>query len=215
MAGKVTVTKPSVKYGSPFQAPPEPAAADCTRRREPDGQGQPEGSVACEAGSVMSPRFAVERDAGRRRVCWHRQPAPAPLTRGGRRSGRRDRKSVSPQSAIPLSSVEKSPKAMATAKRWKHYHQDSHRCPRCGVKKSSGDFYRDKSKSNGRRFICKACDLAKSKAYYNASRRVVHERRECVQCGMTFLPPTRRSKRCPTCASDGLSTARALERGAQ
>jgi uncharacterized protein (DUF983 family) len=45
-----------------------------------------------------------------------------------------------------------------------------HRCPRCGLDKPFNAFYRDASKTIGRRYICKACDLAKSRAYYQANR---------------------------------------------
>ncbi|HEX3198442.1 MAG TPA: hypothetical protein VHR39_12920 [Propionibacteriaceae bacterium] len=44
------------------------------------------------------------------------------------------------------------------------------RCPRCGVVQPVSAFYSDKSKSNGRRFICKACDLDRSKSYYERNR---------------------------------------------
>jgi len=59
---------------------------------------------------------------------------------------------------------------MVVSKRWKRYSEDSRRCPRCGEVKPIGAFYGDNSKSNGRGFICKACDLAKSRAYYQANR---------------------------------------------
>ena len=40
------------------------------------------------------------------------------------------------------------------------------RCPVCGVDKAPGDFYIDRSKASGLRSPCKACDLEKSRAYY-------------------------------------------------
>jgi len=43
-------------------------------------------------------------------------------------------------------------------------------CPSCGAVKPSSEFYADRSKSNGRRFVCKACDLERSKAYYREHR---------------------------------------------
>jgi hypothetical protein len=45
-----------------------------------------------------------------------------------------------------------------------------HICPRCRIPKPFEAFYRDATKSNGRRFICKACDLERSKAYYRSHR---------------------------------------------
>jgi hypothetical protein len=44
--------------------------------------------------------------------------------------------------------------------------QDTKTCPRCGTTKAVDAFYRDKSKSNGRRFICIPCDLAKARHWY-------------------------------------------------
>jgi hypothetical protein len=116
---------------------------------------------------------------------------------------------------------------MAVTKRWKRYSEDFHRCPRCGVTKPLTDFYADKGKSNGRRFICKACDNETARRYYQANResklakanaRNDRKRAEappkparaCLQCGADFVPRSSRSKRCPTCAADGLSTTRAL-----
>ena len=55
-------------------------------------------------------------------------------------------------------------------KRWTGRFEDNHRCPRCGEVKPINAFYGDKSKSIGRRFICRECDLAKSRAYYQANR---------------------------------------------
>jgi transcription elongation factor Elf1 len=46
----------------------------------------------------------------------------------------------------------------------------SHICPRCGDAQPVSAFYSDKSKSNGRRFICKSCGLERSRAYYRANR---------------------------------------------
>jgi hypothetical protein len=43
-------------------------------------------------------------------------------------------------------------------------------CPSCGIAKPLEAFYSDKSKSNGRRFICRACDLEHSRAYYRSHR---------------------------------------------
>ena len=43
-------------------------------------------------------------------------------------------------------------------------------CPRCCGAKPPSAFYSDKSKSNGRRFICRACDLERSRAYYRSHR---------------------------------------------
>jgi hypothetical protein len=45
-----------------------------------------------------------------------------------------------------------------------------HICPRCRISKPFEAFYRDPTKSNGRRFICKACDLERSGAYYRSHR---------------------------------------------
>jgi len=59
---------------------------------------------------------------------------------------------------------------MVVSKRWTRRFEDNHRCPRCGEVKPINAFYADESKSTGRRFICKACDLARSRAYYQASR---------------------------------------------
>ena len=59
---------------------------------------------------------------------------------------------------------------MVVTKRWDRHYDDTHRCPRCGEVKPVHAFYRDASKSNGRRFICKACDPARSRAYYQANR---------------------------------------------
>jgi hypothetical protein len=42
------------------------------------------------------------------------------------------------------------------------------RCPRCGETKPLDAFYGDKSKSDGRRSICKRCDLERSRTYYGA-----------------------------------------------
>jgi hypothetical protein len=41
---------------------------------------------------------------------------------------------------------------------------------RRGVAQSVSAFYADKSKSNGLRFVCKACDLERSRAYYGSHR---------------------------------------------
>jgi transposase-like protein len=43
-------------------------------------------------------------------------------------------------------------------------------CPRCGVAKPFSAFYADKSKSNGRRFICRDCDRERARAYYRSHR---------------------------------------------
>lgn len=51
-----------------------------------------------------------------------------------------------------------------------HSPEVQHVCPRCGVAKPLSEFYSDKSKSNGRRFICRACDLERSRAYYRKHR---------------------------------------------
>jgi predicted RNA-binding Zn-ribbon protein involved in translation (DUF1610 family) len=106
---------------------------------------------------------------------------------------------------------------------------ETYRCTECGLNRPVQDFYRDRSKASGHRSLCKPCDLAKSRAYYRANfedqlakAKVRNERRRreappkparpCFQCGAEFIPHSIRSKRCPSCASDGLSTARALER---
>jgi hypothetical protein len=116
---------------------------------------------------------------------------------------------VRPASAIP-----------PMVKRWK-------KCPRCHRDKAPEEFYADASKPSGLRSRCRECDLEKSREYYRAnrerilasanarnarlraSRRVVHAPRTCLQCGAEFIPRTSRSKRCGSCASDGLSTPRA------
>jgi len=59
---------------------------------------------------------------------------------------------------------------MALSKRWDRHYEDSHRCPRCGEVKPVHAFYRDASKANGRRFICKSCDRARVKDHYRANR---------------------------------------------
>ena len=43
-------------------------------------------------------------------------------------------------------------------------------CPRCGEAKSPSAFYSDRTKSNGRRSVCRACDREKSRAYYRSHR---------------------------------------------
>jgi hypothetical protein len=43
-------------------------------------------------------------------------------------------------------------------------------CARCGIAKPFSAFYRDTTKSNGRRFICRDCDLERSRAYYRSHR---------------------------------------------
>jgi hypothetical protein len=43
-------------------------------------------------------------------------------------------------------------------------------CPGCGIAKPLSAFYADKTKSNGRRWICRACDLERSRAYYRGHR---------------------------------------------
>jgi hypothetical protein len=48
--------------------------------------------------------------------------------------------------------------------------EDLHKCPRCGLSKPFDAYHRDESKSNGRRFICRACDNSRSRAYYEAHR---------------------------------------------
>jgi hypothetical protein len=48
-----------------------------------------------------------------------------------------------------------------------------HKCPRCGLSKLLSDFHADKSKSNGRRFVCRQCDNARSRAFYAANRERV------------------------------------------
>ena len=104
----------------------------------------------------------------------------------------------------------------------------TYRCTGCGLHKAVRDFYGDGSKASGLRSLCKPCDLEKSQRYYRANReaklakanvRNERKRREappkppriCLQCGAEFMPHSVRSKRCPSCAADGLSTARALE----
>lgn len=49
-------------------------------------------------------------------------------------------------------------------------------CFRCGERKAAGEFYADKSKASGRKSICKACDLEKSRRYYEANRERVAAR---------------------------------------
>jgi len=44
------------------------------------------------------------------------------------------------------------------------------RCPVCKQDKEPEDFYIDRSKASGLRSPCKACDLEKSRAYYQANR---------------------------------------------
>jgi hypothetical protein len=43
-------------------------------------------------------------------------------------------------------------------------------CPSCGIAKPLDAFYRDASKAIGRRFVCKACDSERYKAYYRSHR---------------------------------------------
>ena len=50
------------------------------------------------------------------------------------------------------------------------------RCFRCGERKAAAEFYADKSKGCGRKSICKACDLAKSREYYAEHRVEVLKR---------------------------------------
>jgi len=53
-------------------------------------------------------------------------------------------------------------------------------CFRCGGRKPVGEFYSDKTKASGRKSICKACDLEKSKRYY-AEHRVEVLRRHAAR----------------------------------
>jgi hypothetical protein len=50
------------------------------------------------------------------------------------------------------------------------------RCPRCDRTKSLDEFYGDRTKGSGHRWICKACDLERSRAYYRQHREGVLRR---------------------------------------
>lgn len=43
-------------------------------------------------------------------------------------------------------------------------------CPRCGVAKLAEAFYRDASKANGRRYVCRACDREMARERYRAKK---------------------------------------------
>ena len=43
-------------------------------------------------------------------------------------------------------------------------------CTKCGEDLRIEEFARDKTKANGRKSICKACDREKSRRYYEANR---------------------------------------------
>lgn len=49
-------------------------------------------------------------------------------------------------------------------------------CSNCDEALELDEFPRDRSKGDGRKSICKACDRAKAKAYYEANREQVLER---------------------------------------
>lgn len=46
-------------------------------------------------------------------------------------------------------------------------------CSNCGDVLELDEFPRDRSKADGRKSICRACDRAKAKAYYEANREQV------------------------------------------
>ena len=78
---------------------------------------------------------------------------------------------------------------MVVSKRWTRRFEDNHRCPRCGEVKPIDAFYAEQSKSNGRRFICKACDLARAKDHYRANR---DQRLAAANCTLrTFIRRSR------------------------
>ena len=43
-------------------------------------------------------------------------------------------------------------------------------CTKCGDELPIEEFARDRTRASGRKSLCKACDRAKSKAYYEANR---------------------------------------------
>jgi hypothetical protein len=65
-----------------------------------------------------------------------------------------------------------------------------HRCYRCGERLLLDEFYRDKTKSSGRRSICKSCDKETSRENYVAvgreRLRVPLTEHTCATCGGTF-----------------------------
>lgn len=58
------------------------------------------------------------------------------------------------------------------------------RCPRCGVAQPSSAFYADKTKSNGRRFICRGCDRERARAYYRSHREEKLAKVKAYQAGL-------------------------------
>ena len=87
-------------------------------------------------------------------------------------------------------------------------------CSRCGETKPVEAFYADRSRAQGRKSICKPCDLEKARDYYAAHAGVRAERwaalakqRLCVRCG---LPAA--SQRHRYCARCGEAARRARRR---
>jgi DNA-directed RNA polymerase subunit RPC12/RpoP len=101
-------------------------------------------------------------------------------------------------------------------------HQGYKRCSRCQAILPLEAFAPNPKLAVGLDSQCRECHREATREWrarnpdaveaYNASRRIVHPPRQCVTCGATFTPRQTRSQRCPDCAADGLSTARALER---
>jgi hypothetical protein len=89
------------------------------------------------------------------------------------------------------------------------------------VERSLDDFSRDKSKASGRKSLCRACDNAKAKRYYEVNHEVITARvieraktrplRGCHHCGATGLAPRRRF--CDACRVE-LADRRKLARSA-
>jgi hypothetical protein len=85
------------------------------------------------------------------------------------------------------------------------------RCYACKGDKPAEEFARDSSKARGHASICRACDRARSKAYYEANRERVSARARaarplapkltivCAACGEEFEGTSRRRYCKPEC----------------
>lgn len=57
------------------------------------------------------------------------------------------------------------------------------RCYRCSEERPVDEFAVDRSKGSGRKSICKACDNAKARRYYEANRDKVRARQNARSAG--------------------------------
>jgi hypothetical protein len=74
-------------------------------------------------------------------------------------------------------------------------------CSKCGGEKPLGEFAVDASKSSGVKSWCKACDAARSLAYYEANRERVIRRVLARQSAQAAARPPRPPKPCKRCGN--------------